>query len=186
MQKTTIWKAYFWLAAGAGVIVALDQWTKSWVRRSIPLGETWLPESLARLSPYARLVHWYNKGAAFGMFQQGSLVFTVLAFVVVGAIFYFYPKTAPEDWWIRLALMMQLGGAVGNLIDRLTIGHVTDFISIGSFAVFNVADSAITVGTGILLLRMWWTERNERGKESDAPPSEEEAPLEGKDIAADG
>jgi len=141
------------------VIVGLDQWTKWLVRTNISPGESWLPASLQWLSPYARIVHWYNQGAAFGMFQQGNMVFTVLAFIVVAAIIYYYPQISSVDWPLRLAMSMQMGGAIGNLVDRLTIGHVTDFISIGKFPVFNIADSSISVGCVVLLLGVWWQER---------------------------
>jgi signal peptidase II len=71
----------------------------------------------------------------------------------------------PEtDWIIRVALVMQFGGAVGNLIDRLTIGHVVDFISVGTFPVFNVADSNISVGVVVLLLGIWIQERRNKPK----------------------
>ena len=144
----------------AGVIIALDQWTKWLVRTNIPLSETWLPLSLQWLSPYARIVNWHNTGAAFGMFQGGSRIFTVLAFIVIGAILYYYPHVEKSDWTLRLAMSMQLAGAVGNLIDRLTQnGRVTDFISVGRFPVFNVADSSISVGTAILLLGIYLQER---------------------------
>ena len=80
---TKVIKNYWAIFTIAGVIVALDQWTKWLVRTNIPPGQSWLPDSLAWLSPYARIVHWYNRGAAFGMFQEGSMVFTVLAFIVI-------------------------------------------------------------------------------------------------------
>jgi len=150
---------YWAIATIAVVIVALDQWTKWLVRTNVPPGGTWMPESLAWLSPYARIVHWYNTGAAFGMFQNGSMVFTVLAFIVIGAIIYYYPHVESVDWSLRLAMSMQLGGAIGNLVDRLTLGRVTDFISVGAFPVFNIADASITVGAAVLLLGVWITER---------------------------
>jgi signal peptidase II len=153
----------------AVVIVVLDQWTKAWVRSNIPSGSTWLPDSWQWLSPYARLVHWYNTGAAFGMFKDGSMVFTVLAFVVIGAILFYYPKVEREDWSLRLALSMQLGGAIGNLIDRLTIGQVTDFISVGNFPVFNIADASISVGAAVLFLGVWLRERAERKEHTGEP-----------------
>jgi signal peptidase II len=160
----------YWQIVGIAIlIVVLDQWTKTFVRTNIPLGGSWLPESLAWLSPYARIVHWYNTGAAFGMFQQGGMVFTVLAFIVIGLILYYYPQVEKADWPLRLAMSMQLGGAAGNLIDRLTIGHVTDFISIGNFPVFNVADSSITVGAVVLFLGVWMMERAERKKKQEDP-----------------
>lgn len=165
-------KDYWSILTIAAVIVALDQWTKWLVRSNIPAGESWLPDSLLWLSPYARIVHWYNRGAAFGMFQQGSMVFTVLAFVVIGAIIYYYPQVSHVDWPLRLAMSMQLGGAIGNLIDRLTIGHVTDFISIGTFPVFNIADSSISVGCVVLLLGVWWQERIAKREKEQAAASD--------------
>lgn len=168
----TLFQRYWQILLIAIVIVALDQWTKSLVRASLPLGGTWLPESLAWLSPYARIVHWYNTGAAFGIFQQGGMVFTVLAFLVIGLILYYYPHVEQADWSLRLAMSMQLGGAAGNLIDRLTIGHVTDFISVGTFPVFNLADASITVGAAVLFLGVWLTERAEKRHKQETPPAE--------------
>jgi len=168
----------YWQIVGiAIVIVALDQWTKGLVRANIPLGGTWLPESWNWLHPYARIVHWYNTGAAFGMFKEASMVFTVLAFIVIGLILYYYPQVEKADWSLRIAMSMQLGGATGNLIDRLTIGHVTDFISIGNFPVFNVADASISTGAAVLFLGIILMERAERKKnqettQQDTPPGE--------------
>ncbi|GAB1472278.1 signal peptidase II [Chloroflexota bacterium] len=144
-----------------GVSVALDQWTKWWVRANIPFGGQWLPDGLLWLSPYARMVHWYNSGAAFGIFQNGNQVFMILAFVVIGAILFYYPQVG-NDWTLKLAMGLQLGGAIGNLIDRLAMGKVTDFISIGAFPVFNIADASISVGVAVLLLSVWLREREEK------------------------
>ena len=158
-MKSTAGK-YVFLFGIAGLIVMLDQWTKSLVRTNLALGETWLPDSLTWLSPYARIVHWYNTGAAFGMFQSGSMVFTVLAIIVIGAIIYYFPRVENNDWTLRLAMSMQLAGAAGNLIDRLMYdGKVTDFISVGTFPVFNIADASISIGTAILLLGVYLQER---------------------------
>jgi len=148
----------------AGISVALDQWTKWWVRENIEYGGQWLPEGLMWLSPYARIVHWYNSGAAFGMFQNGNLVFTILAFIVIAAILYYYPSVEANDWTLKLAMGLQLGGAVGNLIDRLIMQKVTDFISIWTFPVFNIADASISVGVVVLLLGVWLKEREEKMK----------------------
>ena len=63
---------------------------------------------------------------------------------------------------MRVALALQFGGALGNLIDRITIGHVTDFISVGNFAVFNVADSCITVGVLVMIIGIWQKDRQEK------------------------
>jgi signal peptidase II len=170
-------KRYWQIVGIAIVIVVLDQWTKGLVRANVPLGSSWLPESWEWLSPYARIVHWYNTGAAFGMFKDASMVFTVLAFIVIGLILYYYPQVERADWSLRVAMSMQLGGATGNLIDRLTIGHVTDFISVGKFPVFNIADASISVGAAVLFLGILIMERAERQKkqeaaEQDNPPGE--------------
>jgi signal peptidase II len=157
-------KKYFWdylfLIGIAAVIVAFDQWTKYLVRTQIPLGGSWSP--WAWLAPYARIVHWQNTGAAFGMFQGFGLVFTILAFIVSIAILYYFPRVPRNEWLIRVTMTMMLGGAVGNLIDRLTVGTVTDFVSVGTFAVFNVADASISVGTAIMVLAVWLSERKQK------------------------
>lgn len=155
-------KDYLVLFGIAGTVIALDQWTKWLVRVHIDFGGQWLPEWLEWLAPYACIVHWYNSGAAFGMFQNGNMVFTVLAFIVIAAIIYYYPLVENEDWTLKLAMGLQLAGAAGNLIDRLMMGKVTDFISVGTFPVFNIADASITVGVVVLLLGVWWKERKEK------------------------
>ena len=143
------------------IVIVLDQWTKTLVRQ-LPLGEVWMPKGLEWLTPYARIVHWYNTGAAFGSFPGFGMVFTILAFVVVAFIIFYFKKIAGEYWWMQVAMGMQMGGAIGNVIDRLTNEmKVTDFISLGSFAVFNIADSAITVGTAILVLGMLYIDKQE-------------------------
>jgi signal peptidase II len=146
----------------AGIVVAFDQWTKWLVRTNLPFQGTWLPDWLTWLSPYARIVHWYNSGAAFGSFQNGNTVFTVLAIIVIIAILYYYPRVQADDWTLRLAMGLQMGGAAGNLVDRLLMQKVTDFISIGNFPVFNIADSSITIGVVVLLLGVWYKERAEK------------------------
>lgn len=156
----SLMKKYGFLLALTVTIVSLDQWTKWLIRTNLPTGARWLPEGFEWLSPYARFVNWHNTGAAFGMFQGGSMVFTVLAFIVIGAILFYFPQVDQKDWYLRTALGMQMSGAIGNLVDRLTQeGRVTDFISIGTFPVFNVADASITVGTAVLLLGVYLQER---------------------------
>lgn len=155
-----------WLFIIAAVIVLFDQITKVLVRTNLAIGETWVPWPW--LAPYARIIHWTNTGVAFGMFQGKSVLFAVLAFVVACAIVYYYPMVPSEDKVLRFALAMQLGGALGNLIDRVVVGEVTDFVSFGNFAIFNVADSCITVGVGILLIGVWMQDKRERQKKSES------------------
>ena len=144
---------YSLLVIFAGLIITVDQVTKAIVRAQLPLQGIWSPWPW--LTPYARIVHWYNTGVAFGMFQGMNGVFIVLAIIVSIAILFYYHRVPRQDWALRLAMVMQLAGAVGNLIDRVQYGHVTDFISIGNFAVFNVADASISVGVAILILAVW-------------------------------
>lgn len=160
MNRT--WRDYAMLVGLAGIIIALDQWTKWLVRTNLPFQGIWLPNWLSWLAPYARIVNWSNSGAAFGTFQNGNTVFTILAILVIAAIVYYYPRVDRSDWTLRLAMGMQLGGATGNLIDRLLMHRVTDFIAVGSFPVFNVADASISVGVAVLLLGVWLKERSEK------------------------
>ena len=174
------WSDYLLLFLVAAVIVTSDQLAKVWVRAHVPLGGDWLPPQLAWLMPYARIRFWYNSGAAFGLFANGNLIFMVLAILVACAILYYFPRTSPKEWWLRLALMLQFSGAVGNLTDRIQFGHVTDFISVGNFAIFNIADSSITVGVAILILGVWISELTAKRKAAalkSAPssPTEDEA-----------
>ncbi len=148
---------YIFLFLMAGVIIVLDQWTKYLVREELPFQAIWSPWPW--LTPYARIVHWNNTGAAFGIFQGFGNVFTVLAIVVSIAILYYFPQVPRRDWTLRLAMGLQMGGAIGNLIDRLLFGSVTDFISVGNFAVFNIADASISLGVAILVLGMLAKER---------------------------
>jgi signal peptidase II len=138
-------------------LIIMDQWTKSLVRANLAFNETWMP--LDWLAPYARIVNWQNTGAAFGIFQGMNGVFMILAIVIILMIFIYFPMVPPDDIYFRLALSLQMAGAAGNLIDRLVRGYVTDFISVGRFPVFNLADSSITMGVVVLLIGMWLEER---------------------------
>ncbi len=161
-----ILRDYGFLLSLAALVIALDQWTKMLVRTRLDFEEFWAPWPW--LAHYVRVVHWKNTGAAFGMLQGFGDVFTVLAILVAIAIIYYFPHVPARDWVLRLAMGLQLGGALGNLIDRLVRGSVTDFISIGAFPVFNVADASISTGVAILVLGMWFKERHEPGSLSEA------------------
>lgn len=167
----------YWLYIVAVIIVALDQYTKWLVISNIPYGGFWSP--LEWLTPYARIVHWSNTGVAFGMLQGMNPVFIILAFVVAGMIVFYYPKLLKEDLLLKLALMLELGGAIGNLVDRIRFGHVIDFISVGNFPVFNVADSCITIGVIILLIGVWVQEKRDKARRA---ASVQEQPVEGNTI----
>ena len=174
-------KAYLLLASISGLIIILDQVTKSLVRANIELWTgVWAPWDW--IIPYARIIHVPNTGVAFGMFQGKGIIFTILASLVALVIIYYYPQVPESDWSLRLAMDLQLGGAVGNLIDRLTIGHVTDFISVGNFAVFNIADASISVGVAVLILGVWLQEKKDKQNRESQIENETTSKLHSEDM----
>jgi signal peptidase II len=154
---------WLWVLLIAVVIVSLDQWTKSLIEARIPLWQGYSP--FPNLAQYFNLVHFQNSGAAFGLLRGQAGIFIVVAVVVITIIVMYSRYLAYDSWWMRLALGLMLGGAIGNLVDRLTQGGlVTDFllfsVPIGGrlyqWPAWNVADASIVVGTillAILLLR---------------------------------
>ena len=127
-----------------GAVLILDQVSKNVVETRIPLYGYWAP--IPALAEWFRITHTGNTGAVFGLFQGSGMYFAALAVVVSIAIVYFNITLPGGQWLLRLALGLQLGGALGNMIDRLRQGHVTDFIDFGPFYIFNVADIAIVSG----------------------------------------
>jgi signal peptidase II len=162
----------YWLGA---LVIFADQYSKHLVRTRLALNESW--SLFPGLAPYARILHINNTGAAFGMFKEAGLFFTAVALVVSAVILYYARQVPDGHGWIRLALGLQLGGAVGNLIDRLIFGTVTDFISVGTFAIFNVADASISVGVALLALIMLIESRAAKKKLADAPPPVDSADI---------
>ena len=160
-------KNYWSLAIVAGIIVLFDQITKYLVRTNLSYGEQWAP--WGGIVPFVRIIHVQNTGAAFGMLPDLKDIFLILAIIVSGVIIYYYPQVPAEEWPIKLAMGLQCGGALGNLIDRVFIGHVTDFVAVGNFAVFNVADSSISVGTVVLIGWMWFQDRKQKQEQLIAP-----------------
>ena len=133
----------------AGIVIALDQWTKELVRRSIPDYTSVVP--IPALGEYFVFEHVHNYGAAFGILQNMGNLFIIVAIVVVVGILAYVRYLPTEDWLVRLFLGLMLGGAIGNVIDRITQGYVTDFIKMGIPGVYywpnyNIADSAIVIG----------------------------------------
>jgi signal peptidase II len=152
---------YGLLALVTAIVLGIDQLTKYWVRTNLRLGEILF--NGAWLTQYARIIHWQNKGAAFGMFQNLGAFFAILAVIVMIAILYYIPRVPSDAWLLKIALSMQFAGAAGNLIDRLFNNwHVTDFISVGSFAVFNIADASVFVGTLLLAYCIWIRDNKEK------------------------
>jgi signal peptidase II len=165
--KKTIWD-YAVLLSIAGVVILLDQFTKAVVRLSLAYGEILKPELW--LSQFARIVHLRNSGATNGIFQGMTGFLIVFPLIVSVVILYYFPRIAHRDWLIRLAAGMYMGGALGNLIDRLQQGYVTDFISIGSFPVFNIADASVSLGVATLMIGLWL---HESPKKEPLPANDE-------------
>jgi signal peptidase II len=142
-----------WLALSA-LIVAVDQWTKSIASANLSLGDS---------VEVARGVYWtlaHNLGVAFSMFNDGSgwqrYGLSAFAFVVCVLLASWLLRLARDEWLSAFGLALVIGGAIGNLVDRVRLGYVVDFILvyIGNYPwpAFNVADSAICVGAGLLLI----------------------------------
>ncbi|MFC1928592.1 signal peptidase II [Chloroflexota bacterium] len=126
------------------LVVAADQPSKMWIR-SYPEGQPIFEVG------FFRIIHAQNTGAAFGLFQDQSLPLTIVAIIGIIAILLFvflFSRRFPylESKLGKPTLGLVLGGTIGNLIDRLRLGYVTDFIGVGIWPAFNIADSAITVG----------------------------------------
>ena len=144
----------------AALVIVIDHLSKLYIENWLPLNHTWAP--FPELANYFRITHVSNTGAAFGLFPEGSLVFALIA-LIVGIVIIIYNYRLPSGHLLlRVALGLQLGGALGNLIDRLRIGHVTDFLDFGPWPVFNVADMAIVSGVIILGFLMIQEEREMR------------------------
>lgn len=140
------WKRDLTFFLIALAVVALDQFTKELVRDNLNYGEAWDRE----FGPL-RIIHVWNSGAAFGILQGQTSFLIMMSVFGLGAIALYYIYPPMDHGLIRIALGMQLGGAVGNLIDRVRLGHVTDFIDVGEFPTFNVADSCISISIVIVL-----------------------------------
>jgi signal peptidase II len=146
------------------IVAIVDQVSKAWVVENIPLNTT--REIVAPLRDIFVLTHITNSGAAFGLFPQLSIVFTFVAFAVSVAIVFYYRSIPAGQWLVRVSLGLQLGGAIGNLIDRLRFGSVIDLFYLRFWPVFNVADSAIVCG---VVLLMWHLMRTSPKPEAATP-----------------
>ena len=155
----------------AAIIFALDQASKFLVVKNIPLHESWsLSPALARIFKFTYIT---NTGAAFGMFPQLSSIFMIIAIVVIIAIVIFHNQLPTSNLWIRISLGLQLGGAMGNLLDRIIHGFVVDFVDIGFWPIFNLADLSIVVGVLILSYHLWNEEDTSDKKMDRVPPLSE-------------
>ena len=143
------------------LVVVADQLSKMWIRSNLVVGQS-LPET-----GFFRLTHIHNTGAAFGLFQGHSFALTIVALVgivilLVYALLIYRRFPILDNLLGKSALGLVLGGTVGNLIDRLHLGYVTDFIDVGFWPAFNIADSAIVVGVIMLAYSLRFLARTEK------------------------
>jgi signal peptidase II len=143
----------------AAVSIALDQWTKIMARASLqPLGP-YNPKVV--IDGFFKLRYSENPGVAFGMLQQmsgGRVLLTLMAVAAFALVLFYLRKTEPDATRLHVALGLVGGGAIGNLIDRVAYGRVTDFIvwhvKDHEWPAFNIADAALCVGVGLMVLDM--------------------------------
>lgn len=139
-------------------ILLLDQWTKAAVQAQFPLYR-----SVPVIQGFFNFTHVRNRGGAFGVFggergEFGTFLFVGVSVVAVGVLLYLFLKSNKKDGLLRLSLSLILGGALGNLADRLRFGEVIDFLDfyVGTYhwPAFNIADSAISVGVALMAFEM--------------------------------
>ncbi len=144
---------YSWI----GILFVLDQFTKWLVLRYFDLGE-----SLALIPNVLHFTYVQNRGAAFGILQGQKWLFIVLSLVVLGWILISYWQEQPTQKRVYWGGLLVAAGALGNLVDRARFGYVIDFIDFQIWPVFNVADSAITIGVCLLI---WASMQSETSQE---------------------
>ncbi len=152
------------LPATVLTVLALDQATKYLVKSYLPLYDSWPDRG------FIRLTHSTNTGTAFSLFQDQTTLLIFASLFAIGFLFYFYRTQALSSRLMRLAIGMQLGGAFGNLVDRLRDGAVVDFIDVGWWPIFNLADSCIVTGIAALLVTMVFSRETTRKRPAEDAP----------------
>lgn len=162
-----IWYKDWILLTTLPSVLAADQLTKLFIKSNFYLGQSWPEEGFLRLT-YAT-----NSGTAFGLLRNQTVFLVVASLIAVGFLIYFYRTHAVVRPMLRLSIGLQLGGAVGNLLDRVTVGAVVDFIDVGWWPIFNLADSSIVVGMTILVVTLLFfdksPEKQEEASDTGAP-----------------
>lgn len=130
----------------AAFVLLADQLTKIWIRGALSLGD-----SIPVIKDVFHLTYVKNPGAIFGLFPDRQLLFLITALVTIVFIIFYYSRIEDSQRLVKIALGLELGGALGNLIDRVIYGRVTDFLDFHIWPVFNIADSAIIIGLGLLI-----------------------------------
>ena len=139
---------YALLLLTVGVILLLDQVSKFLIRSQLGIWTSRGPWNILGVDLY--LVHMPNTGIVMNLLQGAGLVITVFGLLVAGVIVYYFPKVSRHNRMARFGMGLMLGGILGNIIDRIFVGYITDFVLIGSMPVFNLAD--ICVYSGVILM----------------------------------
>lgn len=139
-------------------VAALDQVTKAYLQANMTPGA-----SVPIIKGIFHITYVLNPGAAFGILQHQTWFFVAVAFALFAAVLYFYPRIPPEYGLLRLGIGLQVGGAAGNVVDRLKTGFVVDFLDFRVWPVFNVADMAIVVGVGLIVYSLLFPPRKKAG-----------------------
>jgi signal peptidase II len=146
-------RALVLLLTALAILVA-DQGTKALVVANLAVGD-----KVGVIGDLVQVWHAQNRGAAFSLFQGGTIVFLIVSVLSVGMVVYFHRTLRDRSPWLHLVLGMILGGTLGNFIDRLRQGYVTDWLSVGigdtRWPTFNVADSSVVIGIGILVVYLF-------------------------------
>jgi signal peptidase II len=164
-QKTTdsdsklVWYKDWILLSTLPAVLVVDQLTKLFIKSNFQLWQSWPQEG------FLRLTYVTNTGTAFGLLQNQTLFLILASFIAVGFLVYFYRTHAVVRPLLRLSIGLQLGGAFGNLIDRVTVGAVVDFIDVGWWPIFNIADSSIVVGMTILIITLLFFDNDPEDEE---------------------
>ena len=146
------------------ITLSIDQLTKYLVTQNLPIYQSWPTSGIFRIT------YVTNTGTAFGLLQNQSTFLTIGSFIAIFFLYYLYKNFIFENKLLNIAVGLQLGGAIGNLIDRLRLGFVIDFIDIGWWPVFNIADSSIVIGITIISIFIIFEPRkNTQNKEKISP-----------------
>lgn len=149
------------VAAVACLVFVLDQGLKYLVVQQIGMGNVWYP--FANFT-FFRIIGSFNTGTACGYFPQLSAVFTLAPFLILAVVIYFYRSQKQPSWLLSIGVGLIIGGAFGNLVDRLRLGYVVDYVQVGSWPIFNVADASVSTAVVLMLL---WSLREDAGRASD-------------------
>jgi signal peptidase II len=156
----------------ASFVIVIDQAIKYLVSTSLPLGGAWSP--LPGPAPFFQIVYVSNTGVAFGLFKDLGAVFIVVPLIISGVILYYVRRLRADQKFMALALGLTLGGALGNLIDRVRLGHVIDYFDIGVGTLRNASNFADwSIVLGVILLGVATLLEDRKRKKDPAPAASE-------------